>query len=103
MNVLDVEQLPEFPTGCEITAVTMMLKYTGAQVNKEDLADQMPYHLWNPSEGYVGNPYTTDGWTIYPSALTRIVEIHAGNAENVIGGTLGSLESELSSNKPFLL
>src|SRR5690606_26676624 len=34
LNVPIISQLPELPTGCEITAVTMMLQYLGLDVDK---------------------------------------------------------------------
>ena len=38
-----IEQYPELPTGCEITAMTMVLNYYGYQVNKLTMAlDYMP-------------------------------------------------------------
>ena len=38
-----IEQYPELPTGCEITAMTMVLNYYGYQVNKVTMAlDYMP-------------------------------------------------------------
>lgn len=38
-----IEQYPELPTGCEITAMTMVLNYYGYQVNKVTIAlDYMP-------------------------------------------------------------
>ena len=38
-----IEQYPELPTGCEITALTMVLNYYGYQVNKVTMAlDYMP-------------------------------------------------------------
>ena len=33
-------QLPELPTGCEITALTMMLRYYGYDIDKETMASQ---------------------------------------------------------------
>ena len=38
-----IEQYPELPTGCEVTAMTMVLNYYGYQVNKVTMAlDYMP-------------------------------------------------------------
>ena len=38
-----IEQYPELPTGCEITALTMVMNYYGYQVNKVTMAlDYMP-------------------------------------------------------------
>ncbi len=37
-----IGQRPELPTGCEITATTMMLQFAGANVTKLSLAKEMP-------------------------------------------------------------
>ncbi|RST59484.1 hypothetical protein D5F11_011675 [Siminovitchia terrae] len=104
LNVPLINQLPELPTGCEITAVTMMLKYKGvSDVNKVKLAMEMPYHSWNPNLGYVGNPYSTKGWTIYPPALTSLVKKYAGNAQNLTGTSNKNLENQLLKNKPIVI
>ncbi|WP_225361522.1 C39 family peptidase [Limosilactobacillus reuteri] len=56
-----ISQLPELPTGCEITAVTMMLRYAGYDVNKVQLANIMPRSN-NGDYGFVGNPFSLSGW-----------------------------------------
>ena len=66
LDVPAISQLPALPTGCEITAITMMLKFQGADVSKVQLAMEMPRHSSDPDIGYVGNPFTKRGWTIYP-------------------------------------
>lgn len=50
-----ISQRPELPNGCEITAVTMMLQYAGAKVDKMQLAREMPRSS-NPEYGYIGQP-----------------------------------------------
>jgi len=103
INVPLISQLPELPTGCEITAVTMMLKYKGANVDKIKLANEMPKHPWDPGYGYVGDPFTKRGWTIYPSALTKLVNKYAGNAENLTGKNNSAIENHLSANNPVVV
>jgi len=103
MNVPLVSQLPELPTGCEITAVTMMLQYKGISVDKVKLAREMLKHPWDPSKGYVGDPFTTKGWTIYPSALTGLVKKYAGNAEILTGKSQSFIQGNLSKNKPIVV
>src|SRR5699024_7446986 len=44
LNVPVIKQLPSLPTGCEITSITMMLRYKGAKVNEVNLAKEMPKH-----------------------------------------------------------
>lgn len=69
-----VLQMPELPTGCEITAMTMVLNYYGYMVSKEEMAVEylptVPANLYYGSDGrlygpdlnryFVGNP-TTNG------------------------------------------
>ncbi len=42
LNVPVIAQRPQLPTGCEITATAMMLRYSGAAVTKTALAREMP-------------------------------------------------------------
>ncbi len=41
-NVPLINQFPELPTGCEATALTMLLRYHGVNVSKKDIADTIP-------------------------------------------------------------
>ncbi|MGM0902876.1 MAG: C39 family peptidase [Bacillota bacterium] len=103
LNVPLVSQLPELPTGCEITAVTMMLQYKGANVNKVTLAKEMPKHGWDPNYGYVGDPFTRRGWTIHPPALTQIVKKYAGSAELLTGRSNSVIEKKILNQKPVVV
>ncbi|MFC5465623.1 C39 family peptidase [Lederbergia graminis] len=103
LNVPIISQLPELPTGCEITAVTMMLQYLGLDVDKITLANEKPKHPWNPNLGYVGDPYKKNGWTIYPTALMGLVQKYAGSATNLTNVSNSNLERQLLSNKPVVI
>ncbi|GHH97436.1 C39 family peptidase [Neobacillus kokaensis] len=103
LNVPLINQRPELPTGCEITAVTMMLQYKGARVNKVSLAKEMPRHSSNPNYGYVGNPFTKQGWTIYPPALMKLVKKHAGSSVNLTGKSNAAIEKQLRNGKPIVV
>ncbi|MEH6906010.1 C39 family peptidase, partial [Neobacillus drentensis] len=103
LNVPLISQRPELPTGCEITAVTMMLQYKGVRVDKVTLANKMPKHSHNPNLGYVGNPYTKRGWTIYPSALMGLVKSYAGSAKNLTGTSNRNIEKQLVNNKSIVV
>lgn len=103
LNVPLINQRPELPTGCEITAVTMMIQYKGIGVEKVALANEMPKHPEDPNLGYVGNPFTEDGWTIYPSALMELVKNYAGSARNLTGSTNTEIEDFLANDKPVVV
>ncbi|WP_318765045.1 Ig-like domain-containing protein [Lactiplantibacillus carotarum] len=102
LNVPLIAQRPELPTGCEITAVTMMLQYKGCRVTKLSLANEMPRSN-NPNKGFVGNPYASSGWTIYPPALMKLVRKHAHSATNLTGVSLNTLKKQIDRKHPVTL
>jgi len=92
------------PTGCEITAVAIMLSgYLGWWVNPVTLANQMPYHGSNPNYGYVGNPFSYSGWTIYPPALVNLVRSYAGSGVDLTGASYATLRSYIDQGKPVVV
>lgn len=65
-------QYPELPTGCEATALAMLLNWGGVTVDKYDVVDALPKGEkvrlvdgeWlgaNPDVEFVGDPYSDDG------------------------------------------
>lgn len=97
---LDVElikQLPELPTGCEITAITMMLRYAGAAVDKVSLAREIPYDESDCNQGFVGDPFTEHGNSIYPPALMSLVTKYGGNAVDLSGQPIQELKDHLAN------
>lgn len=103
LDVPIISQNLELPTGCEITSITMMLKYAGANVDKVQLAHEMPYHSWNPNLGYVGSPFLTSGWTIYPPALCNLVKKYTGSAIDLTGCSIEDLENQIWKNRPAVV
>lgn len=99
LSVPLITQRPELPTGCEITAVTMMLRYAGANVDKVSLAHEMPYDHSDPNKGFVGDPFTDNGDSIYPSALIKLVTKYAGKAVNLSGQPINELSEYLADTK----
>lgn len=80
-----VYQMPQLPTGCEITALTMVLQYYGLDADKEEMAtDYLPTspstNRYTGSDGrvygidldayFVGNPFDEDsGMICGPAAI----------------------------------
>lgn len=106
VKILDVPiiaQRPELPTGCEITATTMLFNYAGAYVNKVTLAYEMPKHPSNPNLGFVGNPFLKSGWTINPPALLNLYRKYLGSGVDLTGSNINTIEYFLSNNKPVVV
>lgn len=60
LAVDNIMQEPELPTGCEITALTIVLNYMGYNVDKLTMADkylpQGEVGKTHPDEAFIGNP-----------------------------------------------
>ncbi|GAF37051.1 C39 family peptidase [Lentilactobacillus farraginis] len=102
LNVPMVAQRPQLPTGCEITATTMMLLYAGANVTKMQLAREMPRSK-DPNKGFVGSPYSKSGWWIYPKGLMKLVRNHAGSAINLTGAGFGKIKQSINQDHPVVV
>jgi uncharacterized protein YvpB len=100
LDVPLIMQLPELPTGCEATATAMMLQYAGSPLTKFDVALEMPYSD-DPNQGFVGDPFTKSGFTIYPQALMSLVYAQLGSAVDLSGATFADLRSSLLASKPI--
>lgn len=104
LNVKVISQLPQLPTGCEITAVTMMLQYTGAKVNKMKMAKEMPKTTTkNGNLGFVGSPYKKSGWWIFPPALMKLVKKYTGSSINMTGSSYTSVKKQINRNHPVVI
>ena len=67
-----IRQMPELPTGCEITALTMMLNYYGYSVDKMTMAFQYlptaPAEFYEGADGRMYGPDMEDFFVGDPSA-----------------------------------
>lgn len=97
-----IAQRPELPTGCEITATTMMLQYAGAKVTKMQLAKETP-RSHNPNKGFVGSPYSPTGWWIYPKGLMGVVRKHVGHAKNLTGALFATFKKQINKGHPVVI
>ena len=87
-------QNPELPTGCEMTAVTMMLRYAGVNINKFQVAAETPRSS-NGDYGFVGNPYSTSGWWVFPTGIAPVVNRHLGHSDILTGTSLQNIQQHL--------
>lgn len=103
LNVPLIAQRPELPTGCEITAITMLLQYTSVQVDKVQLAKEMPYDQSDCDQGFVGDPFADSGNSIYPPALMNLITRYAGHATNLTGADLPRLKAQIDQDHPVVV
>ncbi|MBB1063142.1 C39 family peptidase [Limosilactobacillus sp. WF-MO7-1] len=95
-NAEVISQLPELPTGCEMTAVTMMLRYAGVNINKFQVAAETPRSS-NGDYGFVGNPYSASGWWVFPTGIAPVVQRHLGHSDILTGTSLQNIQQHLAN------
>jgi uncharacterized protein YvpB len=116
----NILQLPELPTGCEITALAILLNFYGFPADKVDLADNhLPTSWGNPRyedgkvfkdsffEYFIGDPKSI-GYGCFAPAITKAAESYLGTQEtdftvkNISGCDPDLLYSHLLIGTPVL-
>lgn len=108
-------QLPELPTGCEITSLTMLLNYCGFDADKEVLADQyLPkgkYRASDPNEVFVGDPKSTFAYGCFSNVIAQTAEKYLEensepykfDVKNITGCLPKSVYAALDSGYPVIV
>lgn len=91
-----ISQRPQLPTGCEMTAVTMMLNFAGVPVSKIEVANLTPRSS-NPNKGFIGSPYKKypAGYWVAPDGIKGVVKKYLGTAEVMTGTSLTAIKNKL--------
>lgn len=106
-------QHPELPTGCEITSLTMVLKYYGYPADKLDLADHYldkgtigRVSFW---EYFLGNPRSNSSYGCYAPVIVKAANKYLRSRNSALrahclsGKTLESLASYTNAGIPVII
>lgn len=75
IDMENIEQNPELPTGCESVALTIVLNYFGFNLDKTTIADEyLIFTEENFAEGYMGDPHTDAGAGVFPPGLVNTAD-----------------------------
>lgn len=108
-------QLPELPTGCEITSLTMLLNYLGFEADKEVLADKYlskgKYRASDPTETFVGDPKSTFAYGCFSNVIVKTAEKYLEendpskelNVINLTGCSPESIYAALDNGCPVIV
>lgn len=119
--ILDVpifSQLPELPRGCEVTSLSMLLKYYGINIDKLEIAKQIkkdttPYkkdnneiYFGNPNDGFVGDMYNlkNPGLGVYHKPIYDLAFNYLPNSIiDITGSSFEDILDYISSGNPVLV
>ena len=115
-RVLDVNciiQLPELPTGCEITSLAIVLNHKGIVTDKCDLADNYlekgEVGTVLPTEFFLGNPRENDSYGCYSPVIVKTANKYLAAkgsslmATDLTGSSFNSLLSEIDNGNPVVI
>lgn len=112
-----IHQYPELVSGCEVTSLTMLLQFYGLDVDKMQMAAEMPKDLtpmqlnsdgsiayWgNPNLGFVGEVTAkARGFGIYHTALFEQLQSHIPSAIDMTGGDFSEIERQIANGIPVV-
>ena len=109
-----VLQLPELPTGCEVTSLTMVLNYFGYPVGKCELADNFlkrsPAGRGTPYESFWGDPYSWRGFGCFAPVIVQCANdyFESAGVENMLafdysGREFEDLFAEIYKGNPVIM
>lgn len=97
LNIKTICQNPEFPTGCEAIATTMMLQGAGVNISKQQVVNEMPRtNTHDGNLGFIGNPRSQTGWWIYPPAMLKVVKNHLSSGANLTNCSFNDIKKKIN-------
>ena len=112
LDVKNIMQNPELPTGCEITSLTIVLNYLGYIVSKEEMVnylDKAPIGEANPWIKFIGSPFDPESYGCYTTCLEKAAVAFKENnkahyqVESHVGLIPEELYSEIDKGYPVIV
>lgn len=113
-NVPLINQYPDFPTGCESIALTILLNYYGVMVTPDDIISSlpkgtMPYtkngitYGGNPEIEFVGNPYSMNSYGMYEKPLAEAANKFKPGIKIATGTSFDEILEVVKQGKPVIV
>ncbi len=113
-DVPTILQYPNYPTGCESVAITILLNYHGYDVSVDDVISKLklgekPYleeNIWyggNPELEFIGSPYDIDSYGVYEKTIYDVAITYNNNFVMGTGKSLSSLLEIVKKGNPVMV
>lgn len=105
-------QFPDYPNGCEVTSLSMLLNYYDVKVTKDTLAHHIKYvssfeggkYRGNPNKGFVGYMTIANaGWCVYNKPLYDVAHKYTNRISNYTGHSFIQVMKLVSKGHPVLI
>ncbi|TCP53781.1 uncharacterized protein YvpB [Tumebacillus sp. BK434] len=110
-----IYQYPVLPTGCEATAMAMLLNWAGVETANTDIARALPkvplphevdgkLYGGNPNKGFVGDPFTKESYGVFHGPVAALLDTYLpGRVQDLSGGTIGRVYEALDAGCPVIV
>ena len=102
-----LNQLPELPTGCEVTSLTMVLNYLGYDADKTDIAanylEKGDYPDANPNTTFVGTPFDKASYGCFAPVITDCANLYGAHAVNISGASIDQFCQYVENGQPVIV
>lgn len=115
-NISYVCQMPELPTGCEITALEILMRQSGFNVTKEELARKVKKAStprWtkdgvygeHPKDYFIGDPFSKHSYGVYAPCIMDLMSEYMPRQQiqDLCGSDFSVLEGVVKSGRPVML
>lgn len=107
-------QYPDYPTGCESVALTILLNYYGYNITPDDVISKLklgllPYmkddvrYGGNPEIEFIGNPYEKTGYGVYEMPILEVTQKYNSNFVSGTGKSLDELLELVDNGVPSIV
>lgn len=112
-GVPTINQYPDYPTGCESVALTILLKYYGVSVTPDDIINKLekgkaPYtkngvtYGGNPDLEFIGDPRTQNSYGVFDKPIAKVAGIYKPGIINATGSSFEEILKIVKSGRPVL-
>ncbi len=113
-GVEPLNQYPTLPTGCEATALAMLLQFYGVDITKEQVATDMPKasnpYYYNevrygehPNNAFIGDPFGS-GYGVFSPVIIDMINDYLPNcAVDLGGGSFDIIYDCLDKGEPVMI
>lgn len=113
-NVPFINQYPNYPTGCESVAITILLNYYGVAVTPDDIINKLPkgsvpitkdgkLYGGNPEVEFIGNPYSLNAYGVYEKPIANVASQYKSGIKIATGTSFEKILEVVKTGKPVMV